>query len=191
MINPSISDIASGDPNNQTPKVTFGSGDVTTDRVVTFPDQSFTIAGIDATQNFTNKNYADPYFVNGADLTARIFFDLTNVSGATTLKYEFPATNLNTNILANNTLVATQATQVLYEKSIVGLKLIDEVDDQRIINLDLSNITGTKTIQFPDADATLLSTANVGTLGVSFGGPISAPDLGGRLRLQQHFAAGW
>ena len=191
LINPSISDIASGDPNNPTPKVTFGSGDVTTDRVVTFPDQSFTIAGIDATQNFTNKNYADPYFVNGADLTARIFFALTNVSGATTLKYEFPATNLNTNILANNTLVATQASQVLYNKSIVGLKLIDEVDDQRIINLDLSNITGTKTIQFPDADATLLSTANVGTLGVSFGGPISAPDLGGRLRLQQHFAAGW
>ena len=191
MINPSISDIASGDPNNPTPKVTFGSGDVTTDRVVTFPDQSFTIAGIDATQDFTNKNYADPYFVNGADLTARIFFDLTNVSGATTLKYEFPATNLNTNILANNTLVATQASQVLYNKSIVALKLIDEVDDQRIVNLDLSNITGTKTIQFPDADATLLSTQNVSLEDVTFGAGIGANNLTGQTRLQQFFYAGF
>ena len=191
LINPTVSDIASGDPNNPTPKMTLDASPLTSDRTVSFPDQSFVIAGADATQTFTNKNYADPYFVNGADTTARIFIDATNVTGATTLRYEFPATLLNTNILANNTLVAEDATQVLTNKSIVALRLIDETDDTRQINLDLSNIEGTRSIQFPNADATLLSTANVGTLGVSFGGPISAPDLGGRLRLQQHFAAGW
>lgn len=191
FINPTVSDIASGDPNNPTPKATLDASPLTTDRTITFPDQSLTVAGTDSTQTFTNKNYADPYFVNGADVTARIFFDVTNVSGATSLRYEFPAANLNTNILANNTLVAEDATQVLTNKSIVALRLIDETDDQRQVFLDLSNIEGTKTIQFPNADATLLSTENVGTLGVSFGGPISAPDLGGRLRLQQHFAAGW
>ena len=190
LINPTVSDIASGDPNNPTPKMTLDASPLTTDRTVSFPDQSFVIAGADATQTFTNKNYADPYFVNGADTTARIYIDATNVTGATTLRYEFPATLLNTNILANNTLVAEDATQVLTNKSIVALRLIDETDDTRQINLDLSNIEGTRSIQFPNADATLLSTANVGTLGVSFGGPISAPDLGGRLRLQQHFAAG-
>ncbi len=191
LINPTVSDIASGDPNNPTPKMTLDASPLTSDRTVSFPDQSFVIAGADATQTFTNKNYADPYFVNGADTSARIFIDATNVTGATTLRYEFPATALNTNILANNTLVAEDATQVLTNKSIVALKLIDETDDQRQVFLDLSNIEGTKTIQFPNADATLLSTENVGTLGVSFGGPISGPDLGGRLRLQQHFAAGW
>ena len=99
LINPTVSDIASGDPNNPTPKMTLDASPLTTDRSVTFPDQSFVIAGADATQTFTNKNYADPYFVNGADTTARIFIDATNVTGATTLRYEFPATGLNTNIL--------------------------------------------------------------------------------------------
>lgn len=191
LINPTVSDIASGDPNNPTPKVTLDASPLTTDRVVSFPDQSLTVAGVDSTQTFTNKNYADPFFVYGDDVTARVAIDMSDVPGASTLKFAFPSQNLNTNILATNTLVTTRATQVLYNKSIVALRLIDEVDDQKQVVLDLSNLEGTRTIKFPDADATLLSTENVGTLGVSFGGPISAPDLGGRLRLQQHFAAGW
>jgi len=36
-----------------------------------------------------------------------------------------------------------------------------------------------------------LSTNNISDVGISFGGPISAPVLGGRLRLQSHFQAGW
>ena len=55
FINPSISNIESGDPNNPTPKVTFQSGDVTSDRIVTFPDQSLTVAGTESTQVFKNK----------------------------------------------------------------------------------------------------------------------------------------
>lgn len=191
LINPSISNIESGDPNNPTPKVTFQSGDVTSDRIVTFPDQSLEIAGTESTQTFKNKDYADPRFADGTDISKRVQFDLSEISGATILRYSFPFQNLNTLISENNRLVAEKSQQVLENKSIVALRLIDETNDQNQVNISLANIQGTRTIQFPNADATLLSTENVGTLGVSFGGPISAPDLGGRLRLQQHFVAGW
>jgi hypothetical protein len=191
LINPSISNIESGDPNNPTPKVTFLSGDVTSDRIVSFPDQSFTVAGTEATQTFRNKDYADPRFADGTDVTKRIQFDLSEISGATILRYSFPYQNLNTVISENNVLVAEKSQQILENKSIIGLTLIDEINDQNQVNLVLDNIEGVRSIRFPNADATLLSTENVGTLGVSFGGPISAPDLGGRLRLQQHFTAGW
>lgn len=191
LINPTISNIESGDPDNPTPTVTFLSGDVTANRVVTFPDQSLEVAGTEATQTFRNKDYADPRFADGTDVTKRIQFDLSDISGATILRYSFPYQNLNTIISENNVLVSERAQQILENKSIVGLKLIDETNDQNQVNLILDNIEGVRSIRFPNADATLLSTENVGTLGVSFGGPISAPDLGGRLRLQQHFTAGW
>lgn len=191
LINPTISNIESGDPDNPTPTVTFLSGDVTANRVVTFPDQSLEVAGTEATQTFRNKDYADPRFADGTDVTKRIQFDLSDISGATILRYSFPYQNLNTVISENNVLVSERAQQILENKSIVGLTLIDETNDQNQVNLLLDNIEGVRSIRFPNADATLLSTENVGTLGVSFGGPISAPDLGGRLRLQQHFTAGW
>lgn len=191
LINPTISNIESGDPDNPTPTVTFLSGDVTANRVVTFPDQSLEVAGTEATQTFRNKDYADPRFADGTDVTKRIQFDLSDISGATILRYSFPYQNLNTVISENNVLVSERAQQILENKSIIGLTLIDETNDQNQVNLLLDNIEGVRSIRFPNADATLLSTENVGTLGVSFGGPISAPDLGGRLRLQQHFTAGW
>ena len=191
LINPTISNIESGDPDNPTPTVTFLSGDVTANRVITFPDQSLEVAGTEATQTFRNKDYADPRFADGTDVTKRIQFDLSDISGATILRYSFPYQNLNTVISENNVLVSERAQQILENKSIVGLTLIDETNDQNQVNLLLDNIEGVRSIRFPNADATLLSTENVGTLGVSFGGPISAPDLGGRLRLQQHFTAGW
>jgi hypothetical protein len=191
LINPTISNIESGDPDNPTPTVTFLSGDVTANRVITFPDQSLEVAGTEATQTFRNKDYADPRFADGTDVTKRIQFDLSDISGATILRYSFPYQNLNTVISENNVLVSERAQQILENKSIIGLTLIDETNDQNQVNLLLDNIEGVRSIRFPNADATLLSTENVGTLGVSFGGPISAPDLGGRLRLQQHFTAGW
>ena len=191
LINPTVSDIASGDPNNPTPEVLLDAGDLTTNRIVKFPDQSLTIAGTESTQILKNKTYSGPYFSKEADATARVYFDLTEVQGAQTLRYDFPTASLNTNILSNNTLVTTKATQVLENKSIKELKLIDGVDETKQVFLDLGNLEGTRTIKFPNADATLLSTENVGSVGVAFGGPISAPDLGGRLRIQQHFIAGW
>ena len=54
-----------------------------------------------------------------------------------------------------------------------------------------SNITNPRTIKFPDADATLLSTENVTTSDVNFGAGIGAQVLSGRTRLQQFFYAGF
>ena len=191
LINPSISNIASGDPENPTPKVTFLSGDLTSDRIVTFPDQSLEVAGTEATQIFKNKDYADARFADATDVTKRILFDLSALPGATILRYAFPHQLLNVSLGNNNTLVTELAQQVLDNKSIRSLKLVDEENDQNQIHFDLSNIEGTKSISFPNSTATLLSTENVGTLGVSFGGEISAPDFGGRLRLTNHFFAGF
>ena len=191
LINPSISNIASGDPENPTPKVTFLSGDLTSDRIVTFPDQSLEVAGTESTQIFKNKDYADARFADATDVTKRILFDLSALPGATILRYAFPHQLLNVSLGNNNTLVTEVAQQVLDNKSIRSLKLVDEENDQNQIHFDLSNIEGTKSISFPNSTATLLSTENVGTLGVSFGGEISAPDFGGRLRLTNHFFAGF
>jgi len=56
----------------------------------------------------------------------------------------------------------------------------------------LDNISAPRTIRFPDGDATLLSTNNVGSLeGINFGGSLAADQFGGRLRLRTHFLAGW
>ncbi len=191
FINPSISNIESGDPNNPTPQVTFQSGDVTSNRIVTFPDQSLTVAGTESTQVFKNKEYADPRFADATDVTKRIQFDLSAISGTTLLRYAFPHNNLNVPISSNNIVVTEKAQQVMENKSVVGLQLISGDNDQNKINFVLDNVEGTRSIRFPNADATLLSTENVTTLGVSFGGSISAPDLGGRLRLQQHFFSGF
>ena len=57
--------------------------------------------------------------------------------------------------------------------------------------LDMSNITLARTIKFPDANATLLSTENVTTEDVNFGAGIGAANLTGRTRLQQFFYAGF
>ena len=165
MINPSISNIASGDPENPTPKVTFQSGDVTSDRIVTFPDQSLEVAGTEATQIFKNKDYADARFADATDVTKRILFDLSALPGATILRYAFPHQLLNVSLGNNNTLVTELAQQVIDNKTIRSLKLVDEENDQNQIHFDLSNIEGTKSISFPNASATLLSTENVGTLG--------------------------
>ena len=143
------------------------------------------------TQVFKNKEYADPRFADGTDVTKRIQFDLSAISGTTLLRYAFPHNNLNVPISSNNIVVTEKAQQVMENKSVVGLQLISGDNDQNKINFVLDNVEGTRSIRFPNADATLLSTENVTTLGVSFGGSISAPDLGGRLRLQQHFFSGF
>ena len=60
-----------------------------------------------------------------------------------------------------------------------------------LVTLDMSNITDGVSIQFPNADATLLSTNNISDVAISFGGALAAPVLGGQIRLQQHFMSGW
>ena len=90
-----------------------------------------------------------------------------------------------------NVLVAERATQTLYSKTMELMSINNVEDVNGTIVIDASNITGTRNIQFPDGDATLLSTNNIDAVGVSFGGPLSAPTFGGRLRLQTFFQSGW
>ena len=63
--------------------------------------------------------------------------------------------------------------------------MIDDTDDARKINIDLTNITVERTIKFPDADATLLSTQNVTLDDVQFGAGIGAQRLTSKVRQQQ------
>ena len=90
-----------------------------------------------------------------------------------------------------NVLVAERASQTLAYKTMEYMRINNPDNVNGIINIDASNITEQVTIQFPAGDATLLSTNNIDAVGVSFGGPIAAPTLGGRLRLQSYFQAGW
>ena len=109
------------------------------------------------------------------------------------MQYGFPENDdLNTESTDTNILVTDLATQDLTNKRINRPILIDDLDvNNRIVTLSLDNITAGRTIRFPDADATLLSTENVAADEVTFGGPISGQSLGGRTRLQQHFISGW
>ena len=88
-------------------------------------------------------------------------------------------------------LVAERKTQTLYNKTLELAKINNPDDVNGIMTIDASNLTGARTIQFPDADATLLSTNNISDVAITFGGALSAPVLGGQLRLQSFFQAGW
>lgn len=55
----------------------------------------------------------------------------------------------------------------------------------------MENITGPRTIKFPDSDATLLSTDNVTLDDVNFGAGIGANNLTGLTRQQQFFYSGF
>ena len=88
-------------------------------------------------------------------------------------------------------MVAERATQTLAYKTLEYMAINNPDNVNGIINIDTTNITGAVNIQFPDGDATLLSTNNIDAVGVSFGGPLAAPTFGGRLRLQTFFQAGW
>ena len=59
------------------------------------------------------------------------------------------------------------------------------------VQVDTTNITGNRTIKFPDSDATLLSTDNVTLEDVNFGAGIGAQNLTGQTRQQQFFYAGF
>ena len=88
-------------------------------------------------------------------------------------------------------MVTELKTQTLKNKTLELTKINNPDDVNGEITIDASNLTGARTIQFPDADATLLSTNNISEVAISFGGALSAPVLGGQLRLQSFFQSGW
>ena len=173
-----------------TPFAQFNTDALTTNRTVTIPDLSITLVGLDATQVITNKIYKDPIFADTTDVTKKIVWSLANLNTTTSSVYEFPETGTLNNGLNNNVLVTELATQDITNKTLVSPQ-IKVAGSNQTVTIDASNITENRTIRFPDADATLLSTSNVTLEDVTFGAGIGAATLTGRTRQQQFFYAGF
>jgi hypothetical protein len=170
-------------------KVLFNAANVSATRTVTFPDLSITLVGEGSTQSLTNKTYAGAIFSDITDTTKRVQFELSNLLTSTITSFSFP-TQLNN--AGTSILVTERATQTIRNKSYDKPQFVDIADNDRRIVFDLSNITSTRTIKFPNEDATILSSSNTSSIeGISFSGSISADSFGGRLRLKSHFLAGW
>lgn len=173
-----------------TPWAQFNTDALTTNRTITIPDLSITLVGLDATQVITNKTYKDPIFADSTDVTKKIVWSLANLGTSTSSVYEFPETDTLNNGLNNNVLVTELATQDITNKTLVSPQ-IKVAGSTTTVTIDASNITENRTIRFPDADATLLSTSNVTLEDVTFGAGIGAATLTGRTRQQQFFYAGF
>ena len=169
----------------------FNTDALTANRVVTFPDTNVTVVGTDATQILQNKSIEQLIQQDSGDPTKKITFNLDNQNTLSNSIYDFPPTNLLNNSSGNNTLVTEEAQQDLSNKTIFSPIFKETSNLLGSVSFGFDNITNPRTIKFPDADATLLSTENVTTSDVNFGAGIGAQVLSGRTRLQQFFYAGF
>jgi len=110
----------------------------------------------------TNKSLVDNsnYFINNADNTKRIQFQLNGLTTATTRVVSFPDADL--------TIVGTATTQTLSNKSLVDNStfVISNADNSKKITFDVSGITTatTRTFAFPDSDSTIVGTSATQTV---------------------------
>ena len=164
---------------------------LTANRTITIPDLSLTLVGTESTQTLKNKTIETLILQDSQDNTKKITLDVSNQNTLSNETFEVPPTNDLNNGSDNNVLVTIKAEQTLSNKTLVSpvLKQTDAATNS--ITLNMSNITGSRTIKFPDSDATLLSTENVTLDDVNFGGGIGANNLTGQTRLQQFFYAGF
>ena len=153
-----------------------------------------TVVGEAATQTLTNKVYKGAIFEDVTESSKKITFNLGNLNDNTNYQWTFPEGSLVAplnNGTDANVIVSELATQTVANKTLENVRINNPEDLNGVLNIDVSNIDQNVTISFPNGDATLLSTNNTEALGVSFGGAIAAPVLGGQLRLQSFFQAGW
>ena len=164
---------------------------LTANRTITVPDLSLILVGTETTQSLSNKTVAGLILSDTTDVSKRLTFDLSNVNTSTNNSIRFPATAVLNNV-GTSEIVLDKATQVQENKTFVRPVLRETTGGtSQTVTLDTSNITGVRTIKFPDSDATLLSTDNVTLDDVNFGAGIGAANLAGRIRLQQFFYAGF
>ena len=168
----------------------FNTDALTANRTITVPDTNVEMVGTDAIQVLSNKNILDLILADSTDQTKKVRFDLSNQLTAVTTDVRFPPTG-DLNTVDGNTFVIADAAQTLNNKTIVDPILTDGLNSNENVRLAFDNITGLRTIRFPDADATLLSTENVTLDDVNFGAGIGAANLTGRTRQQQFFYAGF
>ena len=166
------------------PAITFDTAALDSDRTITFPNLSLTLVGTDATQTLSNKVIKDLILADGTTPAKRVIFNLDNQFESLNYQFQFPGQNINE---ANgpSTIATINATQKLSNKELNRVDLIDDIDQQRRVRIDLTNITQLRNIRFPDSDATLLSTNNVALEDVQFGAGIGAQKLTSRVRQQQ------
>ena len=170
---------------------TLNTDSLTANRIITVPDLSLTLVGTETTQILQNKTVESLILQDDTDGTKKITFSVTNQNASSNQTFEVPPTNDLNNGSDNNVFVTNTATQILSSKTIVAPVLQEAVGSSTNVTLDISNITGTRTIKFPDSDATLLSTENVTLEDVSFGAGIGGNNLTGLTRHQQFFYAGF
>ena len=123
--------------------------------------------------------------------TKKVTIDVSNMNTSSTTPFGFPTNAVLNNTTVTNLLVTGAATQTLSNKTLLSPQIKVNAGDLSGVTFDTSNVTGNRTIRFPDSDATLLSTANTSLEDVSFGLGIGAQTLVGRTRLQQFFYAGF
>ena len=165
---------------------------LTANRTITIPDLSLTLVGTESTQILENKTIENLILQDPADNTKKVSFSVTNQNASSNETFELPPTNDLNNGSDNSTLVTATATQNLSNKSLVAPIIKQLVGDTvNKVTLDLTNITGSRTIKFPDSNATLLSTENVTLEDVTFGAGIGGNNLTGLTRQQQFFYSGF
>ena len=154
----------------------FSTGGLSGNRTITVPDLSLTLVGTDSTQVLTNKSIGGLILQDSTDVTKKINFSLANQNALTNTGYQFPATAvLNNNSGAITTTIVTElATQDLKSKSLFTPIIKSDVNPNGSVIINVDNITSSRVIRFPDADATLLSTENVTVDDVNFGAGIGA-----------------
>ena len=170
---------------------TLNTDSLTANRIITVPDINLTLVGTETTQILQNKSVESLILQDDTDSSKKITFSVTNQNSSSNQTFEVPPTNDLNNDSDNNVFVTNTATQILSNKTIVAPVLKESVGSTTTVTLDTSNITGTRTIKFPDSDATLLSTENVTLEDVSFGAGIGGNNLTGLTRHQQFFYAGF
>ena len=169
----------------------FNTDALSANRTITVPNTNITLVGTDATQILENKSIEILILQDPTDNSKKITFAVDNQNSSSNQTFEFPQTNILNNGGTNNVFVSEVATQNLSNKSLVTPSIKQTTSSASSITISADNITANRTIRFPDADATLLSTTNVNVDDITFGSGIGASNLIGRTRQQQFFYAGF
>ena len=170
----------------------FNTSALTANRTITVPDLSLTLVGTTTTQTISNKSYEGLLLVDNTDATKKISFNVANANTSTNEIFRFPNTDsLNRGADTYNILVTEKSAGELFNKSLNSPVIKTTGNTSGQVTLSAEGISGPRTIKFPDADATLLSTQNVTLDDVTFGAGIGANNLTGQTRQQQFFYSGF
>ena len=139
--------------------------------------------------SLSNKSIASLILTDGTDTTKKLTFNVSNVNTQTNEVIYFPDATLNSGG-TTHLLLPKEQLKLFVNKTLVD-PILNSGDGASQVQIVTDNITAQRTIRFPDADATLLSTDNVTLEDVNFGAGIGANNLTGQTRLQQFFYAGF